>query len=201
MALTAVDPGFRVDHLAVADVSLAGTPYAPPRRELSDVRAHQRAPRRAARRDLGQRDQPPAARRGRLDARLHHRGPSRPEPGRRWSAVYRVVDPDFFATAGSPLLERPRLRRRRPCRHAARWRSSIRRWPIGAGRARAPSGSGSTCLDPATCRRRSPSIGVVADARQGDLDQRAGRRGLRRAGAAGDRVRPGQHDVRAAHVV
>ena len=27
-----------------------------------------------------------------------------PEPGRRWSAVYRVVDPGYFVTAGVPLL-------------------------------------------------------------------------------------------------
>ena len=30
MKLNAVDPGFRVDHLAVATISLAGTPHAEP---------------------------------------------------------------------------------------------------------------------------------------------------------------------------
>jgi hypothetical protein len=30
LKLSAVDPGFRVDHLAVANVSLAGTPHAEP---------------------------------------------------------------------------------------------------------------------------------------------------------------------------
>ena len=37
LALTAVDPGFRVDHLVVADVSLAGTPYAAAEARLPDV--------------------------------------------------------------------------------------------------------------------------------------------------------------------
>ena len=102
-ALTAVDPGFRADHLVVADVSLAGTPYAPPQahypiyeriRErlaalpgVASVSAINHLPLAGDVWNLG----------------YTIEGRPIPEPGRRWSAIYRVVDPDFFSTAGIAL--------------------------------------------------------------------------------------------------
>ena len=102
-ALTAVDPGFRADHLVVADVSLAGTPYAPPEahypiyeriRErlaalpgVASVSAINHLPLAGDVWNLG----------------YTIEGRPIPEPGRRWSAIYRVVDPHFFSTAGIAL--------------------------------------------------------------------------------------------------
>ena len=104
LALSAVDPGFRLDHLALADISLAGTPHGSPgaryamyqriRERLSalpgvtSVSAINHAPLAGDTWTLG----------------YTIEGRPAPEPGRRWSAVYRVVDPGYFATAGIPLL-------------------------------------------------------------------------------------------------
>ena len=104
MSLNAVDPGFRGDHVAVADISLAGTAAGAP----------------AARADAYRRI------RDRLSAMpgvssvsaINHlplagdlwfmgytvEGRPAPEAGRGWSAAYRVVQPDYFATMGIRLV-------------------------------------------------------------------------------------------------
>ena len=90
-----------------------------------------------------------------------------PEPGQRWSAVYRVVEPGYFATAGLPLLAGRDF-------SAADRDTSIpvaivnkamadRRWPgesaVGQ-RLRLPG--------PANLQAPITIVGVVANARQGD---------------------------------
>ena len=105
LALSTVDPGFDIGRLAVAGVSLAGTPYAAP----------------AARNGMYQRL------RERFEAipgvvsvsAVNHlpiagdvwtlgytvEGRPAPAPGDRWAAIYRVVAPGYFSTIGLPLLE------------------------------------------------------------------------------------------------
>ena len=105
VALSTVDPGFRTEHLAVAGVSLAGTPFAAP----------------AARYQMYQRFRERfAALPGVVSvSAVNHlpiagdvwtlgytvEGRPAPAPGDRWAAIYRVVDPGYFATIGLPLVE------------------------------------------------------------------------------------------------
>ncbi len=167
LALSAVDPGFRVDHLIVADVSLGGTDHA----------------RSAARYPMYQRV------RDRLSAlpgvtsvsAINHLplagdmwtlgysidGRALPPVGQRWSAVYRVVDPGYFATAGIPLLEG------REFSMADRDGSipvaiinktmADRRWP-----GQSPLGQHLRLPGPSNLRDPITIVGVVANPRQGD---------------------------------
>ncbi len=104
VALVALDPGFRVDHLAVATVSLAGTPHADP----------------AARYPMYERMRerlsaiPGVARVSAINHlplagdvwTLGYTVDGRPSPpdGARPSAVYRVVEPGYFETMGLRLI-------------------------------------------------------------------------------------------------
>jgi putative ABC transport system permease protein len=104
LALSAVDPGFRVDHLAVADVSLAGTPHASPgarypmyRRITERLAALPGVTSVSAINHL-----PLAGDVWNLGYTIE--GRPAPDPGHRWSAIYRVVDPGYFVTAGIPVL-------------------------------------------------------------------------------------------------
>ena len=105
LALTDVDPGFRVDHLVVADVSLGGTPHANrPARYPMYQRISERLSALPGITSVSAINHLPLA--GDVWT-LGYSIEGRPVPpvGQRWSAVYRVVDPRYFATAGLPLLE------------------------------------------------------------------------------------------------
>jgi predicted permease len=104
LKLTAIDPGFRVDHLAVADVSLAGTPHAAPDARLAMFR---RIRERLA--SLPGVSSVSAINHLPLAGDLWNLGYSidgrpAPPPGQGLSAVYRIVEPGYFATIGLPLV-------------------------------------------------------------------------------------------------
>ena len=167
LALTDVDPGFRVDHLVVADVSLGGTPHA----------------NRAARYPMYQRiSERLSALPGITSVSAINHLPlagdvwtlgysieGRPVPavGQRWSAVYRVVDTGYFATAGLPLLEG------RDFSTSDRDGSvpvaiinktmADRRWP-----GRSPVGERIRLPGPGDVQAPITIVGVAANARQGD---------------------------------
>jgi predicted permease len=104
LALSAVDPGFRVDHLAVAEVSLAGTPHAgPSARYAIYQRISERLSALPGVTSVSAINHLPLA--GDVwNLGYTIEGRPAPEPGRRWSAVYRVVEPGYFATAGLSML-------------------------------------------------------------------------------------------------
>ena len=104
LALNQVDPGFRIDHLAVAGVSLAGTPHGNPGARYSMYeRVTERLGRLPGVTSVSAINHLPLA--GDVwNLGYTIEGRPAPEPGRRWSAVYRVVEPGYFATAGIPLL-------------------------------------------------------------------------------------------------
>ena len=104
MKLSAVDPGFRADHLAIASVSLAGTPYA-----ASAARAPM---------FLRVRDRLASLPGVTAVSAINHlplggdtwtlgytiEGRPIPGPAERSSAVYRIVQPGYFATMELPLV-------------------------------------------------------------------------------------------------
>ncbi len=102
--LNAVDPGFRVDHLVVADVSLAGTPHAEPaaRQAMFDrVRAQlERVPSVTAVSAINH--LPLAGDTWLLGYRVD--GRPAPQPGQAPRAIYRVVQPGYFAAMGLRLV-------------------------------------------------------------------------------------------------
>ncbi|MEO8481123.1 MAG: ABC transporter permease [Acidobacteriota bacterium] len=104
MRLNAVDPGFRVDHLAVAGVSLAGTPHAEPaaRQAMFDrVReALERVPSVTAVSAINH--LPLAGDTWMLGYSVDGRAASLPGQGPR--AIYRVVQPGYFAAMGLRII-------------------------------------------------------------------------------------------------
>ena len=167
LALSHVDPGFRVDHLAAAGVSLAGTPHA-----AADARypLYQRVRERLAvlpgvTSVSAINHLPLAGDVWNLGYTIE--GRPAPEPGRRWSAVYRVIDPAYFETVGLPLLAGRDF-------SASDSRASLpvaivnksmadRRWP-GEG----PIGQRLHLPGPGKFEIPLTVVGVAADARQGD---------------------------------
>ncbi len=167
VALNRVDPGFRVDHLAVAGVSLAGTPHGDPGarypmyERLSErlgslpgvisVSAINHLPLAGDVWNLG----------------YTIEGRPAPEPGRRWSAVYRVVAPGYFATAGIPLIAGRdfTLTDRDTSIHVAIVSKSLadRRWP-----GQSPIGQRLHLPGPGDRQAPVTVVGVVSNARQGD---------------------------------
>jgi predicted permease len=105
VALNAVDPGFRIDHLALADVSLAGTPHADPAaRYPMYERIRERLSALPGVRSVAAINHLPLA--GDVWTLGYTiEGRPRPPVGQGWSAVYRVVDPGYFDAAGIPVLE------------------------------------------------------------------------------------------------
>ena len=102
--LAAVDPGFRVDHVAVATVSLAGTPHAEPAaRQAMFLRLRARLAATPGVTSVSAINHLPLS--GDL-WNLGYRVEGRPAPaaGQGLSAAYRVVQPGYFATIGLPLL-------------------------------------------------------------------------------------------------
>jgi putative ABC transport system permease protein len=104
LKLAAIEPGFRVDHLAVADISLAGTPHAAPEARLAMFRRiRERLASMPGVANVSAINHLPLA--GDL-WNLGYSIDGRPAlpPGHGLSAVYRIVEPGYFATTGLPLI-------------------------------------------------------------------------------------------------
>jgi putative ABC transport system permease protein len=165
-ALSDVNPGFRVDHLAVADVSLAGTPYAAPEARYAMYdRVRERLRRLPGVTSVSAINHLPLA--GDVWTLGYTvEGRPAPSPGSRWSAIYRVVAPGYFATSGLPLIEG---RDFSTADNAATLPVVIvsrsmaaRRWPGASAlgqRIRLPG--------PANVQAPLTVVGIAADARQG----------------------------------
>ncbi|MGH9309656.1 MAG: ABC transporter permease, partial [Vicinamibacterales bacterium] len=104
MKLSAVDPGFRTADIAAASISLAGTPHAQPAaRHAAFTRVRGRLGALPGVRSVSAINHLPLA--GdvwSLDYWIE--GRPKPNSGQEWSAVYRIVQPGYFATMGLPLL-------------------------------------------------------------------------------------------------
>ena len=102
-ALSAVRPGFSVESVAVATVSLAGTPHAAPeaRRAAYDRAAERLAALPGVRSVSAINHLPLAGDVWTLGYTID--GRPAPDPGHRWAAVYRVVRPGYFSTMGIPI--------------------------------------------------------------------------------------------------
>ncbi len=99
-----VNPGFRVDQLAVATVSLAGTPHVQATaRHPMFLRIRERLSTLPGVTSISAINHLPLA--GDIwNLGYTIEGQSRPAPGQGWSAVYRVVQPGYFSTMELPLL-------------------------------------------------------------------------------------------------
>jgi putative ABC transport system permease protein len=99
-----VDPGFRIDHVAVATVSLAGTPHADPaRRQAMFLRVRERLNTLPGVKSVSAINHLPLA--GDLwNLGYTIEGRPRPAPGQGWSAAYRIVQPGYFSTMELPLI-------------------------------------------------------------------------------------------------
>ena len=99
-----VDPGFRIDHVAVATVSLAGTPHADPaRRQAMFLRVRERLNTLPGVKSVSAINHLPLA--GDLWTLGYTiEGRPRPAPGQGWSAAYRIVQPGYFSTMELPLI-------------------------------------------------------------------------------------------------
>jgi putative ABC transport system permease protein len=165
-ALNRVNPGFRVDHLAVADVSLAGTPYAAPEaRYVMYDRVRERLRQLPGVTSVSAINHLPLA--GDVWTLGYTvEGRPVPAPGARWSAIYRVVAPGYFATSGLSLIEGRDFSTADsatalPVAIVSR-SMAARRWP-GA------SALGQRILLPGPGNVQAPLtvVGIAADARQG----------------------------------
>ncbi len=171
MALAAVDPGFRVDHVAVATVSLSGTPYAEP------AARHQMFERVRERLSVI----PGVARVSAINHlplagdvwTLGYTVDGRPSPplDARPSAVYRVVEPGYFETMGLRLIAGRDFssfdREGTPAVAVINEAIAERQWPgeIAVGRRiRLPG--------PGNVQAPISIIGVVSNAVQGDWTSR-----------------------------
>jgi putative ABC transport system permease protein len=104
MRLSAIDPGFRVDHLAVATVSLDGTPYAAPEaRQATFDRVRERLQAMPFVAAVGAINHLPLAG-DTWTLGYSIDGRPAPLPGHAPSAVYRVVQPGYFAAMGLPIV-------------------------------------------------------------------------------------------------
>jgi predicted permease len=104
MKLAAVDPGFQIDRVAVANISLAGTPHADPAVRLAMYRRiRERLASTAGVSSVSAINHLPLA--GDVwNLGYTIDGRPAPPPGQRWSAVYRIVEPGYFAAIGLPLI-------------------------------------------------------------------------------------------------
>ncbi len=165
--LSAVDPGFDIKSVAVANVSLTGTPHAEPAARLSMYR-------RVRERLAGMPGVTAVSAINHLPLAgdqwtLGYSIEGRPAPALtdRLSAVYRVVEPGYFATVGLPILNG------REFTEADREGSipvaivnkamADRRWP-----GEHPVGRRIHLPGPSQIAAPITIVGVAADARQGD---------------------------------
>jgi putative ABC transport system permease protein len=102
--LSAIDPGFRIDHLAVANVSLAGTPHAAAAsRDPMFLRVRERLASLPGVTAVSAINHLPLA--GDIWTLGYTiEGRPIPAPGERSAAVYRIVQPGYFAAMELPLL-------------------------------------------------------------------------------------------------
>jgi predicted permease len=162
-----VDPGFRVDQLAVATVSLAGTPHVQATaRHPMFLRISERLATLPGVTSVSAINHLPLA--GDIwNLGYTVEGHSRPAPGQGWSAVYRVVLPGYFSTMELPLLSGRDF-------SAADAASSFpvaivnramadRRWP-----GESPVGRRIFLPGPANVQAPITIVGVAANARQSD---------------------------------
>ena len=104
LKLSAVDPGFRADHLAVATVSLAGTPYASaPARDPMFLRVRDRLASLPGVTAVSAINHLPLAG-DTWTLGYTIEGRPVPAPGERSAAVYRIVQPRYFGVMDLPLL-------------------------------------------------------------------------------------------------
>ena len=105
LKLSAVDPGFRIDHLAVATISLAGTGYAEPAaRYPMFLRVRERLASLPGVTAVSAINHLPLA--GDVwNLGYTIDGRPTPAPGDRWSAVYRIVQPGYFEAMALSLVE------------------------------------------------------------------------------------------------
>ena len=104
LKLGAVDPGFRTDHLAVANVSLAGTPHAAPTaRDPMFLRVRDRLASLPGVTAVSAINHLPLAG-DTWTLGYTIEGRPLPAPGERSAAVYRVVQPGYFGAMELPLL-------------------------------------------------------------------------------------------------
>ena len=104
LRLSAIDPGFRADHLAVASVSLAGTPYAAPaaRAEMF-LRVRERLQSLPGVTAVSAINHLPLAG-DTWTLGYTIEGRPTPPPGERLGAIYRIVQPGYFGAMALPLV-------------------------------------------------------------------------------------------------
>ena len=104
LKLARIDPGFDVEHLAVATVSLAGTPHAAAdARHPAFLRVRERLASLPGVTSVSAINHLPLA--GDMwNLGYTIEGRPVPAPGEGWSAIYRIVQPGYFSTMRLPLL-------------------------------------------------------------------------------------------------
>jgi putative ABC transport system permease protein len=167
MKLGHVDPGFRVDQLAVATVSLAGTPHVQATaRHPMFLRIRERLATLPGVTSISAINHLPLA--GDIwNLGYTIEGKSRPAPGQGWSAVYRVVQPGYFSTMELPLLSgrdfsSADVAASSPVAIVNRAMAD-RRWP-----GESPVGRRIFLPGPANVQAPITIVGVAANARQSD---------------------------------
>ena len=172
LKLSAVDPGFRPDHLAIANVSLAGTPFAAPgARAPMFLRVRDRLASLPGVSAVSAINHLPLA--GDVWTLGYTiEGRPAPAPSERLSAAYRIVLPGYFAAMGMPLAGRDFTSADGPSApHVAVINQAMadRRWPgesaIGR-RIRLPGVS--------EVQELITIVGVAANARQSEWTAAAG---------------------------
>ena len=167
MKLGHVDPGFRVDRLAVATVSLAGTPHAQAAaRHPMFLRVREGLAALPGVTSVSAINHLPLA--GDIwNLGYTIEGRSRPLPGQGWSAAYRVIQPGYFSTMELPLMSG---RDFSDADAAASSPVAIvnramaeRRWP-----GESPVGRRIFLPGPANVQAPITIVGVAANARQSD---------------------------------
>ena len=98
-----IDPGWRSEGITTFLLSLPAARY-PADRVVPTFDQLDAELGRPARRRVGRSDLWPAARHQRERPQLHANGRPAPDPARCPSALYRVVDPEYFQTMAIPLL-------------------------------------------------------------------------------------------------
>ena len=196
LKLSAVDPGFRPDHLAVANVSLAGTPLAAPAaRAPMFLRVRDRLASLPGVSAVSAINHLPLA--GDVWTLGYTiEGRPVPAPGERLSAAYRIVLPGYFAAMEMALSGRDFTTVTAPPRPRRHHQPGDGRSPLAGRESDRPA-------DPAA--RRERGAGAHHDCRRGGeraaigVDGGARRRGTSSVCAACRRVRFEHADVRPAH--
>jgi putative ABC transport system permease protein len=167
LQLAAVDPGFRVDHVAVATVSLAGTPHA--KAEMRDPMFQRVRDRLAAlpgvRSASAINHLPLAGDMWRLGYTVEGR-PAAP-PSERSGAIYRIVQPGYFATMELRLMAGREFTAAdsasAPLVAVVNKAMADRQWP-----SESPIGRRITLPGPGDQQSPITIVGVAANARQSD---------------------------------